>query len=147
MSRIVPVGEIVLLVLAPTLAFGAIAFLPRWLRSARRVIDARRAESYPQPIGPPIERIAADLRRLLWEHDRLSWSSDFPFRVDRVWALEAAIGYCAGQAARALGLPSSDPPARGGLHGPELHRLLRALTGEGLVLPTAVVLLRSDDRS
>ena len=130
----------------PTLIFGAIACTPPLLRLARRIIENRRADRNPQPSNPPIERIAADLRRLLWEHHRFLRSNDYPIRAGRVWALEAAIGDCAVQAARALGVPYPDRPVTGGLHRPQLRRLLRALAAEGLVLPPGVELLTPDNR-
>jgi len=145
-ADVVKVSKFVLLILSPTLFFGAVAYTPRWLRVARRVIESRRADRSPQPTNPPIERIAADLRRLLWEHHRFSRSNDYPIRAGRLWALESAIGDCAAQAARALGVPHPDPPATGGLHRPQLRRLLRALAAEGLVLPPAVELLTPDNR-
>lgn len=146
-ADVVKVSKIILIILSLTLFFGALASTPRFLRVARRVIENRRADRFPQPSNPPIERIAAELRRLLWEHHRFSRSNDYPIRARRLWALEAAIGDSAAQAARALGVPHPDRPATGELQGPQLRRLLRALAAEGLVLPPAVELLTPDNRS
>ncbi len=91
-----------------------------------------------------MEQIAADLRRLLWQHDTLMRSMDGAARARRMWALEAAITDRGTQAAQALGVPHPERPARGGYDKPQLRRLLRALAAEGLVLPPAVGLLGSD---
>jgi hypothetical protein len=104
-------------------------------------IRGRRAELSLEPSGPPIEQLAADLRRLLWRHDRMTRGSGAGSQLGWMQALEAAISARAMQAARALGVPYLDPPACGGLGTVELRRLLRALAAEGLVLPEEVGLL------
>jgi hypothetical protein len=139
-------SQIVLLILSPTLLFGAICYAPRVLRAVRQLIDNRRAEANPQPTNPPIERVAADLRRLLWQHEMLTRSSNLPMRARRLCGLEAAIADCATQAACSLNVPRPDRPAHGGVDKAELRRLLRALAAEGLVLPSAVGLLAPDSR-
>jgi hypothetical protein len=112
----------------------------------RRLVD-RRGDCGPQPHGPPIERLAADLRRLLWQHERLTRSPDVAMWSGRLRALEGAISICATQAARALDVPYPDPPAPGGVvHKPQLRRLLRALAAAGLVVPPEVGLLAPDPR-
>ena len=96
---------------------------------------------------PPIEKLAADLRRLLWQHEMVTHSTDVVTYALRVQALEGAITICATQAARALDVPYPDPPTLGGyVHKPQLRRLLRALAAAGLVLPPAVGLLAPDSR-
>ncbi|CAM2777009.1 hypothetical protein SAXI111661_00755 [Saccharomonospora xinjiangensis] len=47
-------------VVAPTLVFSVVLSLPRLLAAARR----RRSRGSPEPTRPPVERLAADLRRL-----------------------------------------------------------------------------------
>jgi hypothetical protein len=145
-AGIIRVGQIVLLILSPALLFGATRSVPRGVRAVRRLVDNRRAEANPQPSNPPIEQIAADLRRLLLQHDMFARSNDIPMRARRLWALEAAIIDRATQAARALEVPHPDRPAHGGYDKAQLRRLLRALAAEGLVLPPAVGLLAPDSR-
>jgi hypothetical protein len=145
-AGIIKAGQIVLLILSPSLLFGAVCYAPRGFRAARRLIDNRRAETGPQPTGPPIERIAADLRRLLWQHDMLTRSGDLPMRARRLWGLQAAITDCAIQAARALDVPHADPPASAGFERAQLRRLLRSLADAGLVLPPTAGLLAPDSR-
>jgi hypothetical protein len=145
-AGVVKAGQIVLLMLSPTLLFGAVFYAPHGLRAVRRLIDSRRAETIPQPTNPPIERVAADLRRLLWQHEILTRTSTLPMRARRLWGLEAAIADCATQAARALDVPHPHRPAHGGVGQAELRRLLRALAAEGLVLPPTVSLLAPDSR-
>jgi hypothetical protein len=135
------VAKIVDMLVLPTLFFATVAFGPRWFDAVRCAIDQRNAEAYPQPTNEPIERIAANLRRLLWEHHRILRSNDYPMRALRVAALEGAISLCAAQAARGLDIPCPAPPDDGRFHRPELRRLLRVLAAEGLVLPLAVELL------
>ncbi|HSK96851.1 MAG TPA: hypothetical protein VK891_09560, partial [Euzebyales bacterium] len=124
-------GVVVLLV---SLVVLAVAFYGA--RTIWRVVERRRPIG-PVPAGPPIERIAAELRRLLWAHDRIAHADDPGQFARRLWALETAIAHRAGQAARALGLhhPSDDHDRR------QLRHLLRQLADEGLVLPRAVALM------
>jgi hypothetical protein len=146
-TGIVRAGQIVLLLLSPALLFGAASAAPRGVRAAQRLVDNRRAERQPQPGGPPIERIAADLRRMLWEHDQLTRSDKMAARARRLWALEAAIADCATQASRALGLDPPDRPAHGRLDRLQLRIMLRAIAAEGLVLPARVDLMAPDSRA
>jgi hypothetical protein len=144
-GSLLKIGQIVLLLLLPALLFEATFQVPRGVRAVRRLVETRRAERNPQPLGPPIEKIAADLRRLLWQHDRFARSDDIPMRALRLRALEAAITDCATQAARALDVPHPDRPGRDGYGRPQLRRLLLALVAAGLVLPAAVRLLAPDN--
>jgi len=64
-GTVIKVSQNVLLILTPTLVFAAACHGPRGVWAARRLINNRRAEMNPQPSNPPIEQIAADLRRLL----------------------------------------------------------------------------------
>jgi hypothetical protein len=158
----VKAGGIVLLMLAPTLLIGTIVYVPRIVLALLRRIADRRARNNPQPTSPPIEQLAADLRRLLWRHDTVSRSTDelrrreltgdtdtpiiLAMRARRLWALEGAITDCAAKAARALDVPHPTVPEYGVLEKPHLRRLLRDLADAGLVLPPAVGLLASDWR-
>ena len=91
----------------------------------------------------PIELVAADLRRLLRQHD-LALRSLVPVSDKRLWALELAITRRATQAAQALEVPHPVPPAYRGLDAPQLGRLLRALAAEGVVLPRTARLMGSE---
>jgi hypothetical protein len=145
-AGMVRVGQVVLAMLLPALLCGAIFYGPRAVRAVRELADDRRAEMNSQPTGPPIEHIAADLRRLLWRHDVFARSDDIAVQAQRLWALEVAIADRATLAARALGVPHPDRPALRAFDKPELRRLLRTLAAEGLVLPPAVRLLAPDSR-
>ena len=77
----------------------------RLVRAVRRRIRRRRAERAMRPANPPIERIAADLRRMLRTHDGVVRTSDIATTARRVRPLEAAISTAALEAARALEVP------------------------------------------
>jgi hypothetical protein len=134
---IVKVGGIVILMLFPTLAVGAVLHAPGWIRSARRIVKGRRPNTEMHPSHPPIEQLAADLRRLLQQHEATRHSTGLAVRGRHLRALEGAITDCATDAARALGLPCPDRPPHGSLAGPELRRLLQSLASSGLMLPPA----------
>jgi hypothetical protein len=135
-------GQIVVVMLSPTLAVAAAIYVPRALGAVLRMVGQGR---HPErPGGPPIEELAADLRRLLHAHDSLKRSSSLAMRAHRLRAVEAAITDCATDAARALGVPVPQQPAHSGLPTRELRRLLRALADAGMVLPSSVDLLTND---
>jgi hypothetical protein len=138
------VAWIVFLMLAPSLALVAAWDAPRGVRAVRRLFAGRRDKAELRPGGPPVEQIAADLRRLLWQHDALVRANGVAARARRLWALELAIGDVATQAARALGVPQPDWAAHGGFDRAQLRRLLRAIAAEGLVLPSTVGLMAPD---
>jgi hypothetical protein len=133
-----------LLVLAPALLGGTAFAAVFSVRRLRRLIANRGGRAHPHPHNPPIERVAADLRRLLWQHDLVVRHQDVAAPAKRVWALETAITRRATQAARALEVPYPEPPAYRGLDRPQLHSLLRALADQGLVLPATVGLMVRD---
>ncbi len=137
-------GQFVVVMLAPTLLVGAGLLVPRVYRSARRLVKQRRVEEILAPQHPPIEHLAADLRRLLQRHDALKQSTDVAMRVRHLQALESAISDCATEAAQALGVPYPERHERSPLPIPELRRLLRALADAGLVLVPATGLTASD---
>jgi hypothetical protein len=115
--------------------------IARWFRTRRRIAEDRRATRRLQPTSRPIERIAADLRRLLWQHHTCSQLVDVSLRSRRLWFLQIGISDCAAEAARALAVPLPDRVSNAAFTQPELRRLLRALAAEGLVLPAAGLLL------
>jgi hypothetical protein len=126
------VGKLALIVATPTLFGAVILYAPRWWEAAADYWEARKP-AVPQPVGPPIEQLAADLRRLLRLHASMTASAHMAMRAHRLWAVEAAIAVRAVEAARALGLPHREPSAPG-----ELVALLHALSAAGLVLPAQV---------
>ena len=93
--------------LTPTAVAGAVVLAARAAREARR----RMTPSRPQPAGPPLEQVAADLRRLLAEPEAVASSRQLPARGRRLVALEGAITDRAVEAARAVGV---EPPSRAG---------------------------------
>src|SRR4051812_42517625 len=102
------VGKLVLIVATPTLIGAAIVCAPRWWGAAAGYLEARRPQP-PRPIGPPIEQLAADLRRLLRLHGSLTASAAVAMRAHRLWAVGAAIAVRATEAARALDIPHREP--------------------------------------
>jgi hypothetical protein len=143
-AGILRVAGIVVLLVSPALLIAAAVTGARAVR--RRLVD-QRDDGTLQPDGPPIEKLAADLRRLLWQHDRVARSADVAMHAWRLRALEGAITICARQAARSLDVPDPEQPIPGGfVQKPQLRRTLRALAAAGLVLPPAVGLLAPDGR-
>ncbi len=132
MAEIVIVGLMVLLGATLWLT-GAALYSPETLSRVADWVDRRReARRGPRAVGMPIEQLAADLRRLIWEHDRLVRSKTEWQRVHHIRACELAIHDRAEEAATALGLPAAP-----GLHctTADLGRRLRQLAAAGLVLP------------
>lgn len=117
--------------LTPTAVAGAAVLAVRAVRAARRGLRP----ALPLPAGPPLEQVAADLRRLIAEHHRVLRSPQLPARGRRLVALEAALTDRAVDAARALELPVPARPAGRALALPELRALLVELARSGVVLP------------
>jgi hypothetical protein len=132
------IGQFVIVMLSPTLAVGAAIYAPRVARALWHL--ARRRDDSPRTRSAPIEQLAADLRRLLIQHDELRRSSQPGPRVLRLRALEAAITDLAVEAAQALDIAVTAPPAHTGMRIAELRRLLHDLTGAGLALPAVGLL-------
>lgn len=88
-----------------------------------------------QPGGPPLEQVAADLRRLLAEHEQLWGASDVVTRGGRLLVLEVALTDCALDAARALGLEAVLRADGAPLPRARLRSLLLELCACGMVLP------------
>ena len=130
-------GKLAVIVATPTLIGALLVTAPRWCAFLAGLWPDRR-ETEPRPIGPPIEQLAADLRRLLRLHGELSTSAHLAMRAHRLWAVEAAIGVRALEAAKALGVPHREPDRPGELGRMELAELLRALGRAGMVLPERV---------
>lgn len=119
--------ELVAVLLLPTLV-GVVA--TRGVRLARRLPVPRR-HTGPVPTVPPVERTAADLRRLRAQLDALRAEQPGPGRGVRVRALEAAYADAFEVACRQLELP---PPRRVGGRLPpgEMYRAEAALRARGL---------------
>ena len=139
------VGKLALIVATPTLLGAVAVYAPKWCGFVAEQWEQRRPHP-PQPSGPPIEQLAADLRRLLRLHGELVASATLAMRAHRLWAVEAAIGVRAIEAARALDVPHREPETPGALARAELIELLRALASAGLVLPAKVGPFTSDGR-
>ncbi len=142
---ILDVGKLVLIVATPTLVGAAAIYGPKWCGAIGRYWEDRRPRP-PQPAGPPIQQLAADLRRLLRLHGDLMVSAHLAMRAHRLWAVEAAISVRAIEAARALGVPHREPDDPGALTLGELHDLLMALSAAGLALPARVGPFTTDGR-
>jgi hypothetical protein len=114
---------------------GASLYSPQAMSAVVHWCDQRRQlRKGPRPVGAPIEQLAADLRRLLREHDRLTWSKAEWQRAHHLRACELALHDRAEEAATALGLPAYEGTA-GGWSTADLGRRLRQLAEAGLVLP------------
>lgn len=139
--------ELLAAFVAPALVLGTIFALPGWMsslgearrrwtrehgRHGRHGRDGRQVA----PSGPPLERLAADLRRL-----RRQRTDQHRSRVQREGA-RLAYEDVLRDTARALGihhqLPGSRAGRSGGLaHELELLRLEQAILDAGLVVSTA----------
>ena len=139
------VGKLALIVATPTLFGAVLVFAPRWCDAIADRWSAMRPQP-PEPLGPPIEQLAADLRRLLRLHGEIIASAHLAMRAHRLWAVEAAIGTRAVEAARALGVPHPEVEGHDALSCDQLHHLLAALAAAGLVLPAKVGPFTSDGR-
>jgi hypothetical protein len=138
------VGKLALITVTPTLIGAAVIYTPRWWAALVRVWPHQPEP--PQPAGPPIEQLAADLRRLLRLHDELTRSAHVAMLAHRLWAIEAAIGGRAVEAARALDVPHRRVGQLEMLTRAELTVLLENLAGAGLALPTPVAPFTQDGR-
>jgi hypothetical protein len=138
------VGKLALITVTPTLIGAVVVYTPRWWAALVRAWP-HQAE-VPQPVGPPIEQLAADLRRLLRLHEELTSSAHIAMLAHRLWAVEAAIGARAVEAARALDVPHRQPAQLEMLTRAELTQLLHELARAGLMLPTPVAPFTKDGR-
>jgi hypothetical protein len=123
-----------------TIAFGPTAvavvvlYLPRALRALSRRL--RRGPDDLRPVGPPLEQIATDLRRLMAQHEVVLHAPGMAVRGRRLAALEGSISDCALDAARALELPLPPRSGREALSREQLRRLLGELAASGMLLPS-----------
>jgi hypothetical protein len=107
----------------PTLAVSAI--IGAW-RMSRRLAEAR----YQPPLGPPLERLEADLRRLRAELEDTESHSGLTAKNHRVRALRGAYVDALADACRRLDVS----PVAGGDRAPlpEIYRVEAALRQRGL---------------
>ena len=138
-------SKLALIVATPTLLGALVVWAPKWCGAIADRWEAARPQP-PQPYGPPIEQLAADLRRLLRLHSELTVSAHLAMRAHRLWAVEAAIATRGVEAARALGLPHPELGPLDTLTRSQLHDLLKSLAAAGLVLPAKVGPFTSDGR-
>lgn len=83
------VVEFIALMLLPTAMIYALMHLPEAIALISKLVDRLRP-SAPQPVGPPIERIASDLRRISAHLDSLVNAGPVPGRILRVRSTMAA---------------------------------------------------------
>ncbi len=120
-----------LALLAPTVVLGAIFALPKWVAAAgeARRRRLRRLGKLVTPPGPPLERLAADLRRL-----RIQRMDQARSRVQREGA-RLAYEDVIRQTAAALGIAHDlDGTKDRFSREVELLRIEQALLDAGLVL-------------
>jgi len=127
--------ELVVVMLAPTLTVGMIFWVPRLVHRLR--VLHQQVTAAHATVGPPLEQISADLRRLTAEHSAVRSSASVALGARRLVALEGALTDRALDAARALDVPAPRTCGRDPLPAPELRTLLMALVDAGLVLPDA----------
>lgn len=138
-------SRLVLIAAAPGVVVAAFHYVPRWCAAVAELHRQRRRPE-PAPYGPPIQQLAADLRRLLRLHGELAASAHSSLCAHRLWAVEAAIGTRAIEAATALEVPHPHPDRAAALTRTELSALLTALAAAGLVLPARVGGFTTDGR-
>jgi hypothetical protein len=114
--------------------FCVTLFNPRRIANGLdRVGEAWAQRRGPKPTGLPIEQIAADLRRLIREYERLVRPDADWHRAHHLRACELALYTRAEEAATALGLPPTSQTA--GRTAEDLTERLRQLARAGLVIP------------
>jgi hypothetical protein len=134
---VLKVAEVVLILLTPTLVGAALIGAMRlWRDGSQRLRNSRSAGDAE---GPPLERVAADLRRLRREVTHLEDSpSAAPGRQVRLRALRCAYGDALLVACHALEVPvTTADPSR--LPAAETIRLEAALRDRGLDVYSAAL--------
>ena len=91
----------------PGVIFGVAAkALERWTRGERR---SRRGAADVEPVGPPIERLVDDLRRLGRDYSRIA-ESDLPRRQSRLQSVTLAYDDALCACCSALEIPAPGRP-------------------------------------
>jgi hypothetical protein len=129
---------VVALMVAPTAVVAAASSLPRVATWVGAVLER---PGPARPTAPPIERQAADLRRLLAQHEALTGRAAVMMRAHHRQAVEIALTEVALEAAAALDVPWPDVPHGTALPSEELAWLLHRLQEAGLALPPSAGLL------
>jgi hypothetical protein len=93
--------EIVALIAVPGALVYGVGEFPKFVRWLGAVVERLRPER-PRPQGPPIERLAADLRRISANLDALVAAGPIPGRILRVRSTTAAYDETLLMACRAL---------------------------------------------
>lgn len=122
--------EIVVWMLAPSAVAYTVLHIPAGIRLARRTVQRWRRPP-PQPQGPPIERLAADLRRISADLDALVAAGPIPGRILRVRATTAAYDDTLLLACRALDVAAA--ASRSPMSSEERLQTEAVLAGAGLV--------------
>jgi hypothetical protein len=101
-----------LLCAAPGLAFVGLARVVEWWSKVDRPPWRRPDRGVPRAPGPPLQRVAADLRRLEQEYLRVE-RSDAPAKAFRLRAVSLAYDDTLVEACRILELPAPPSPLTG----------------------------------
>jgi hypothetical protein len=121
------------LLVLPTLIFVVLARSPALLAALRRAAQSHGVLAPPpQPTGIPIERIAADLRRLDAKLDGLRRAGPVPAKALKVSAAQSAYDDRLLDACRALDVPHDLLTLRGEQRVIERFRVEAVLAGAGL---------------
>jgi hypothetical protein len=140
MFKVVFVGFLILLG-GSLVAVGALSvYAPRLLSAALDVRSWHRHRfGGPRATGRPIEDIAADLRAVLADHDRIAESRSQWYVVHDMRVCERRLHDVVEEAAVARGLPPC-PSVLGGWTSNHLGVRLRQLADAGLSLPNHAAL-------
>jgi hypothetical protein len=123
------VVEFLALMLFPTAVVFALMRLPEVISLLGKAVE-RVHPPPPQPVGPPIEKITADLRRISAHLDSLVAAGPVPGRILRVRSTMAAYDHVLLTACRALGV--EPPVATGPMSSQERLQTEAALAAAGL---------------
>jgi hypothetical protein len=104
--------------------------------AARRLYERRQDGSGQLPVGPPIERVASDLRRLRVLLEKTENATDQPGKYLRCRAVQTAYVDALTSACRELQV---EPPVRGVVFAPqaEIYRVESELRLRGLDVRSA----------
>ena len=109
-----------------------------WLtRTARALLRRVRPVPPPAPTGPPIERLAANLRRLDGELRQYAVAGPLPGKWTRMTAAQQAYEDLLVQACHALEVDQHLSGLRGPQRTREVHRIEAALAAAGLSIAAA----------
>ncbi len=121
--------EFIALILTPSAAAYAVFHFSDAVALVQR-LAARRRPAPPQPVGPPIQRLAADLHRLSQRLDALVTAGPMPGRFLRVQSTTAAYDDTLLLACRALEVEPAGLVSP--MSGEQRRRTEASLAGAGL---------------